>query len=82
MTSEIARQLVDFMQNQRKTTETVELFTDRESELLDFLAKGYLYKEIAAEIFIINHTVKKHIYNNYGKLHAQTLTQALNRANN
>jgi len=68
------------MQNKGKTAEAVELLTDRETEILDLLAKGYLYKEIAAELFLSTHTVKKHIYNIYGKLHVQTRTEALNKA--
>ena len=80
MSSEIARRVVGSMQQHGKTAETVELLTDREKEILDFLAKGYLYKEIAAELFISNHTVKKHIHNIYDKLHVQTRTEALNKA--
>ena len=80
MSSEIARRVVGSMQQYGKTAETVELLTDREKEILDFLAKGYLYKEIAAELFISNHTVKKHIHNIYDKLHVQTRTEALNKA--
>ena len=80
MSSEIARRVVDSMQNKGKTDEAVELLTDRELEILDFLTKGYLYKEIAAELFISTHTVKKHIYNIYGKLHVQTRTEAVNKA--
>jgi len=80
MSGEIARRVVDSMQNKGKTAEAVELLTDRETEILDLLAKGYLYKEIAAELFLSTHTVKKHIYNIYGKLHVQTRTEALNKA--
>ena len=68
------------MQNQGKTPKTVELLTDRETEILDFLAKGYLYKEIATELFISKETVKKHIHNIYDKLHVQNRTEALNKA--
>ncbi|NOX85793.1 MAG: response regulator transcription factor [Chlorobi bacterium] len=80
MSSEIARRVVFSMQNKGKTSEAVELLTDRETEILDFLSKGYLYKEIAAELFISKETVKKHIHNIYDKLHVQTRTEALNKA--
>ena len=82
MSSEIARRVVLSMQNRGKTAETEELLTSRESEILDYLAKGYLYKEIAAELFISKETVKKHIHNIYDKLHVQTRTEALNKAYN
>jgi len=80
MSSEIARRVVHSMQHGGKTAEAVELLTDRESEILDYLAKGYLYKEIATELFISKETVKKHIHNIYDKLHVQTRTEALNKA--
>lgn len=80
MSSEIARRVVDSMQRTRKPSEAVELLTEREKEILDFLAKGYLYKEIATELFISKETVKKHIHNIYNKLHVQTRTEALNKA--
>lgn len=80
MSSEIARRVIYYMHNKGKTTEAVELLTERETEILDLLAKGYLYKEIAAELFISHSTVKQHIHNIYGKLHVQTRTEALNKA--
>lgn len=82
MSSEIARRVVNSMQNQGKSSKTVELLTVRETEILDFLAKGYLYKEIATELVISKETVKKHIHNIYEKLHVQTRTEALNKAFN
>jgi DNA-binding NarL/FixJ family response regulator len=80
MSSEIARRVIYYMHNKGKTAKAVELLTERETEILDFLAKGYLYKEIAAELFISTSTVKQHIHNIYGKLHVQTRTEALNKA--
>ncbi|MFC2101716.1 response regulator [Bacteroidota bacterium] len=80
MSSEIARRVVNSMQKHKKPSEATELLTDREKEILDFLAKGYLYKEIATELFISKETVKKHIHNIYDKLHVQTRTEALNKA--
>jgi DNA-binding NarL/FixJ family response regulator len=80
MSSEIARRVIYYMHNKGKTTEAVEVLTEREMEILDLLARGYLYKEIAAELFISTSTVKQHIHNIYGKLHVQTRTEALNKA--
>ena len=80
MSSEIARRVVDSMHKSEKHAEAVELLTPRENEILDFLARGYLYKEIAAELFISNETVKKHIHSIYDKLHVQNRTEALNKA--
>jgi DNA-binding NarL/FixJ family response regulator len=80
MSSEIARRVVNSMQSSGKTVEAIKLLTRRETEILDFLAKGYLYKEIATELSISKETVKKHIHNIYEKLHVQTRTEALNKA--
>ncbi len=80
MSSEIARRVVGFMQKKGKPSKAVEMLTNRETEILDFLAKGYLYKEIATELYISKETVKKHIHNIYNKLHVQTRTEALNKA--
>ena len=80
MSSEIARRVVSSMQMKGKTTQAAEQLTERETEILDYLSKGYLYKEIAAELFISKETVKKHIHNIYEKLHVQTRTEALNKA--
>jgi len=80
MSGEIARRVIDYMHNKGKKAKAVELLTERETEILDLLAKGYLYKEIATELFISKSTVKQHIHNIYGKLHVQTRTEALNKA--
>lgn len=80
MSSEIARRVVERMQGRKMSVGSVEMLTDREKEVLEFLAKGFLYKEIAAELFISKETVKSHIQNIYDKLHVQNRTEALNMA--
>lgn len=79
MSSEIARRVVASLQKKGKPSAVSEILTARETEILDFLAKGFLYKEIAAELFISKETVKKHIHNIYEKLQVQTRTEALNK---
>ena len=80
MSSEIARRVVDSMRRKNKLSPEAEILSEREKEILDYLAKGFLYKEIAAELFISKDTVKKHIHNIYDKLRVQTRTEALNKA--
>jgi DNA-binding NarL/FixJ family response regulator len=80
MSSEIARRVVAMIQQKGTPTQEVEVLTEREKEILDLLAQGYLYKEIAEELFISKLTVKKHIHNIYEKLQVQNRTEALNRA--
>ena len=80
MSSEIARRVVESMQKKKKSNEVAESLTCRENEILNLLAKGYLYKEIATELNISKETVKTHIHNIYDKLHVQNRTEALNKA--
>ena len=80
MSSEIARRVVEGMQGRKMSSRSLETLTDREKEILEFLAKGFLYKEIATELFISKETVKSHIHNIYDKLQVQTRTEALNKA--
>lgn len=79
MSSEIARRVVASLQAKNKTNTASSILSDREKEILDYLAKGFLYKEIATALFISKETVKKHIHNIYEKLHVQTRTEALNK---
>jgi len=53
--------------------------TVREKEIVDYLAKGLLYKEIADKTSISINTVRQHIHNIYEKLHVQNRTEALNK---
>jgi NarL family two-component system response regulator LiaR len=53
--------------------------TERERQVLELLAKGLLYKEIAAQLGVSNETIKKHCFNIYEKLHVQNRTEALNK---
>lgn len=54
--------------------------TKRELEILEQLATGDTYQEIADKLFISAKTVRKHIENIYGKLHAHNKVEALHIA--
>lgn len=67
-------------QGQRTTTEEaspVGRLSPRECEILELLTKGATNKEIAATLFISNHTVKNHLQNIMEKLHIQNRVQAV-----
>ena len=51
--------------------------TERELEVLDQLAKGASYKEIAADLDISLHTVSNHLRHVYEKLHVHSRAQAV-----
>jgi DNA-binding NarL/FixJ family response regulator len=80
MSANIARKLVYIFQQQEKSKVTVEVLSQRENEVLQELAKGLLYKEIAEQLSISTSTVRQHIHKIYEKLHVQNRTEALNRA--
>jgi DNA-binding NarL/FixJ family response regulator len=54
--------------------------TERELEILRLIAKGYKYKEVADQLFISLHTVKKHISNIFEKLQVNNRIEALNKS--
>ena len=53
--------------------------SDREQAVLELLAQGLLYKEIAVRLEITVGTIKQHIHRIYEKLHVQNRTEAVNR---
>jgi DNA-binding NarL/FixJ family response regulator len=80
MSAPIARKLVSLFQDRQspKTPEAA-LLTTREKEVLELLAKGLLYKEIADKLSIGFGTVRQHLYRVYEKLHVQNKTEAINK---
>lgn len=76
MTSQIVRKSVEeFRQTRAPATDSEDL-TPRESEVLELLSQGYLYKEIADRLQISYRTVSTHIEHIYEKLHVHSRTQA------
>ncbi|HWC54173.1 MAG TPA: response regulator transcription factor [Chitinophagaceae bacterium] len=78
MSANIARKLVTVFREQNKT-ENIETLSQRENEILQLLAKGLLYKEIAEQLHIATATVRQHIHKIYEKLHVQNRTEAINK---
>lgn len=77
MSSAIARKVVQHFQ--KPAPEPGEDFnlTQRETETLDLLVKGYFYKEIADELGVRIDTVAFHLGNIYRKLHVRTRSEAI-----
>ncbi len=79
MSSQIARKVVQsFRRNESHPSggERIEL-SQREGEVLELLARGYLYKEIAEQLKISVQTVNTYIRRIYEKLHVQSRAQAV-----
>ncbi len=81
MTSAIARKVVQSFRKLKpqRPTETEGQLSPREKEILELLARGYLYKEIAEQLKISVPTVNAHIRNMYEKLHVHSRSQAVAR---
>jgi DNA-binding CsgD family transcriptional regulator len=58
----------------------VESLTERETEILVWVARGKTNKEIAALLVVSPHTVRTHLEHTYGKLRVHTRTAAVARA--
>ncbi len=84
MSSEIARKVVAAFHNKSAIENNIErkplsVLSKRENEILVLLAKGLIYKEIAANLFIEPETVRKHVYHIYEKLHVNNRVEAINK---
>lgn len=77
MSSDIARKIVSHFQKQ-PGGRFFDL-TGRETEILKLLARGFTYQQAAEQLFISPKTIKKHIYNIYGKLQVSSRTEAVNK---
>jgi ATP/maltotriose-dependent transcriptional regulator MalT len=60
----------------------IESLSERELEVLHWLAVGASNREIGRRLFIAESTVKRHVYNIFGKLNVRNRTQAALQAHN
>jgi DNA-binding NarL/FixJ family response regulator len=79
MTSQIARKIVQSFQLSPSRDAEMQKLSARESEVLHYLAQGYLYKEIADVLKISYTTVNTHIRHIYEKLHVTSRTEAVSK---
>ncbi len=82
MSSQIARQVINvFQQNNPLIQNSGEFgLSKREIEVLNALADGNNYQEIADALFISVDTVRHHIRNIYKKLHVHSQSEAVAKA--
>jgi len=74
MSMQIARKVVEHFQNLRDSE--VNHLSPREKEILELLAGGRLYKEIATQLDLSLSTVRTYLKRIYEKLHVQNRTEA------
>ncbi len=77
MTSSIARKVVDSLSRPTPVRKPSDDLSKRETEVLELLAQGFLYKEIARELGISYQTVNTHVRRIYEKLHVHSRGQAV-----
>jgi len=77
MTAHIARKVVQSFQKTGPSPQATENLSQREQEVLDCLAQGFLYKEIADKLGISYETVHTYIRRIYEKLQVRTRTEAV-----
>jgi len=80
MSTAVARRVVGhFRAHQERSRPADHGLTKREHTVLELLAQGLLYKEIADRLGVSTGTVKQHIHRLYAKLHVGNRTEAVNR---
>ncbi len=77
MTPEVARRVVQHFQQIPQPSSDLQRLTPRETDVLEQLAKGFLYKEIEDNLGIGTGTLRGYIANVYEKLHVHSRTEAV-----
>jgi DNA-binding NarL/FixJ family response regulator len=77
MSMQIARKVVAYFHQRQHDLGAMGQLTRRENEILQLLAKGCLYKEIASQLGVSMSTVRTHVHSIYEKLHVQSRTEAV-----
>jgi len=79
MTSGIARRVAGFFRSrgQSRSEDALPRLSQREQEILDLLAKGYLNKDIADQLSLSVETIRSYLKNVYEKMHVHSRTEAV-----
>ena len=77
MTSNIARRVVQAFHREDAAAPESASLSQREREVLELLARGYLYKEIMDKLTVSRGTVNTYIRRIYEKLHVRSRSQAV-----
>jgi len=77
MSSSIARKVVQAFQRPTPAPRPDDSLSPREREILDLLAQGFLYKDIADQLGTSYATVRTHVEHIYAKLHVHSRSQAV-----
>jgi two-component system, NarL family, response regulator LiaR len=79
ISGDIARKIVKHFQRPATSQQDAYALTAREKEILELLARGITYQQVADQLFISSKTVRKHVYNIYEKLQVNSRMEAVNK---
>ncbi len=81
MSRYIAKKVISVFQHKQAIPRLSALsaLSERENEVLQFIAKGITVKEVSEEMSLSKHTVTKHLKNIYSKLHVNNKIEAVNK---
>lgn len=79
ISSQIARKVLDAFAAKGKANKYFQDLSRREQEILEYLRKGFRYKEIADQLFLSIDTVRTHVRNIYEKLQVNSRMGALKK---
>lgn len=82
MSGSVARKVVQSFQKSRGASPEVEQLSERERQVLEELARGQFYKEIADTLGIAQNTVHSYIRRIYEKLHVHSRMEAVAKLGN
>jgi DNA-binding NarL/FixJ family response regulator len=77
LSMQVASKVVSYFNQIKRPSSDLERLTPREQELLESLAKGYSYRELAEALGISINTARAHLHAIYRKLHVSSGTQAV-----
>jgi len=74
---QMAAKVVQYFQQLGSSSDEVDLLSERERQVLELMAEGFLYKEIAIRLSIQTETVHQFTKRIYEKLHVHSRTEAV-----
>jgi DNA-binding NarL/FixJ family response regulator len=77
MSSHIARKVVQAFHPTTSATPLIEKLSPREQQVLELLAEGFAYKQIAANLELSISSIRTYIRSMYEKLHVNSRTEAV-----
>lgn len=75
----IAYKVISYFRNKKQSVPEINELNERELQVLEFIAKGYLNKEIADKLYLSIDSIKKIAQNVYQKLYVRNRSEAVKK---